>query len=94
MTGKPFMLVRAVITCPRAESSATMYRKRVTSVIKLKYSAAGGPYRWRVHSVRTNPSGHFRLMMGPTAAKAKRGRADDRAYTTTPWTPARVASSG
>jgi hypothetical protein len=36
MTGRPSREVRAVITWPTADSSATMYRNSVTSVMKLR----------------------------------------------------------
>lgn len=56
-----------------------MYRKSVTNVMKLRYKAANVPYRCLVHSVRTKPSGHLRLMMGPSAAKISSGSADESA---------------
>lgn len=76
--------VRALTASPMADSSETMYKNMVTSVRKLSHSAVTAPYRWRVHSVRTKPSGHFLRMMGPRAAKASSGRAEVSAYTTTP----------
>lgn len=86
--------VRALTASPMADSSETMYRNMVTSVRKLSQSAVTTPYRWRVHSVRTKPSGHFFRMIGPRAAKTSSGSAEVSAYTTTPWTPAMVASCG
>jgi len=78
-TGKPSMPVRRLTTWPMAESSEIMYKKSVARVMKLRYNAATVPYRCLVHSVRTKPWGHLRRMMGPSAAKISRGRADDRA---------------
>jgi hypothetical protein len=78
-TGNPSMPVRRLTTCPMADSSETMYRKSVTSDMKLRYSAAKVPYRCLVHSVRTKPSGHLRRIIGPSAAKISKGRPDDRA---------------
>lgn len=71
--------VRALTAWPMADSSETMYRNMVTSVKKLSHRAVTMPYRWRTHSVRTKPSGHFLRMMGPSAAKISSGRADVRA---------------
>lgn len=93
-TGRLSSPVRALTAWPMADSSDTMYRNMVTSVRKLSHSAVATPYRWRTHSVRTKPSGHLRRMTGPSAAKMSSGSADVRAYVTTPWTPAMVASSG
>lgn len=67
-----------------ADNSETMYKNSVTRLMKLKYKAANVPYRCLVHSVRTKPSGHLFLMMGPSTAKASRGRAEARAYVITP----------
>lgn len=94
MAGRPSSPVNAVTICCMAESSDTMYRKMVMSVHTLSSRPATAPYRWRVHSVRTKPSGHLRRMMGPRKPKTSSGRALDSAYTMTPWRPAMVAISG
>lgn len=94
ITGNPSSPVSAVTTWPIADNSETMYKKSVRSVKALRYSAVASPYRWRVHSVRTNPSGHFRRMMGVRKAKIRIGAAEEMAYTMTPWRPASVASWG
>lgn len=52
------------------------------------------PYRCLVHSVRTNPSGHFLLMIGPSSPNIIKGSDDAMAYITNPWTPAIVEISG
>ena len=67
-----------------AESSLIMYRNNVTNVMKLRYSIATVPYRCLVHSVSTKPSGHLRLMIGPSAPNRSIGTAEEKAYTTTP----------
>jgi len=46
-------------------------------VKRLKYKAVTIPYLCRVHSVRTNPSGHFFLMMGPRKPKTRSGKDED-----------------
>ena len=94
MAARPSSPVSAVTICCMADSSETMYRNIVMSVHTLSSKPATEPYRWRVHSVRTNPSGHFLRMMGPRYPKTSSGRALASAYTTTPWTPAMVAISG
>jgi hypothetical protein len=71
-----------------------MYKNKVTSDMKLRYSMVITPYRCRVHSVRTKPSGHRRRMMGPRYPKISMGREDARAYTNIPCTPEMVANSG
>lgn len=52
------------------------------------------PYLWRAHSVRTKPSGHFFLIIGPKYANIKRGAELVIAKMITPCTPVIVASSG
>ena len=52
------------------------------------------PYRSSVHCVRTKPSGHFLLMMGPRAAKMSSGNPEESAYTSSPCTPAIAAMFG
>jgi hypothetical protein len=89
--GNPSNPVRAVIICCRADSSATMYKKIVMRVHKLRNRPATAPYLRLVHSVKTNPSGHLRLMIGPRKPKTRSGREDERAYTTNPCTPQIVA---
>lgn len=74
MTGRPSRPVKAVTTCPIAESSETMYRNKVTRVMKLRYSMVRTPYRCLVHSVRTKPSGHRRRMTGPRYPNMRMGR--------------------
>ncbi|KAB8356450.1 hypothetical protein FH972_024033 [Carpinus fangiana] len=49
----------------------------LTHVMTLRYNEVKTPYRWRVHSVRTKPSGHFRRMIGPSAANASNGSEED-----------------
>lgn len=78
-TGNPSIPASIFTTCPTALNSETMYRNSVTSVIKLRNNAAASPYRCLVHSVKTNPCGHFFLMIGPSHAKANRGSAELRA---------------
>jgi hypothetical protein len=51
----------------------------VTSVKKLKYRAATIPYLCLVHSVRTNPSGHFLLIIGPSKPKTRSGKDEESA---------------
>jgi hypothetical protein len=60
----------------------------------LRNRPAIAPYRCLVHSVRTNPSGHLRLMIGPSSPKIRRGREEESAYTSRPCTPAIVAIWG
>jgi hypothetical protein len=43
MTGRPSKPVRALTTWPMAESSDTMYKKRVTRVMKLRYNMVSVP---------------------------------------------------
>jgi hypothetical protein len=43
MTGSPSRPVRALTTWPMAESSDTMYRNKVTSDMKLRYSIVTVP---------------------------------------------------
>jgi hypothetical protein len=62
-----------------ADSSPTMYKNKVTRDMKLRYSIVITPYRWRVHSVRTKPSGHRRRMIGPRYPKMSMGSDDARA---------------
>lgn len=50
-----------------------------THVIKLRYSAVTDPYLLLVHSVNTNPSGHFLLITGPISPKTSSGSADETA---------------
>ena len=76
MTGSPLRPVSSVTICCIAESSATMYKNMVTKVQKLRKMAAGMPYLCLVHSVRTKPSGHFFLMIGPRKAKIRSGAAE------------------
>lgn len=78
-TGSESSPVKVLTTWPIADSSETMYKNMVTNVRKLNHRAVITPYRWRVHSVRTKPSGHFRRMTGPRAANISKGRADIRA---------------
>jgi len=52
------------------------------------------PYLCLVHSVKTNPSGHFLLIMGPRSPKTMIGKDDDRVYITRPCTPAMVEICG
>ena len=94
MTGSPSRPLSSVTICCMADNSATIYRNIVTKVQKLRKMAAGMPYLCLVHSVRTNPSGHFFLIIGPRKAKIKSGAAELNAYTINPWTPAIVASCG
>lgn len=62
-----------------ADSSEIMYKNSVTSVMKLRYSIATVPYLCLVHSVSTKPSGHFFLMIGPSAPKRSMGAAEEKA---------------
>lgn len=78
-TGSPFRPVKRLTICCIAESSATMYRNMVIKVQMLRKSPATAPYRCLVHSVRTKPSGHLRLIMGPSAPKTRSGSAEDSA---------------
>ncbi len=75
MTGKPLRPVSSLTICCIADSSATMYKNIVTRVKKLRKIAVGMPYLCLVHSVRTNPSGHLLLMIGPITAKIRSGAA-------------------
>ena len=93
-TGSPFKPVNSVTICCKADNSATMYKNMVISVHALRNRPATAPYRCLVHSVNTKPSGHLRLMIGPSAPKTNRGSDDDSAYTKSPWTPAIVAIWG
>lgn len=52
------------------------------------------PYLCLVHSVKTNPSGHFFLMTGPSVPKTMIGKDEERVYTTKPCTPAMVEICG
>jgi hypothetical protein len=53
--------------------------KCLTYVKKLKYRAATIPYLCLVHSVRTNPSGHFLLIIGPSKPKTRSGKDEESA---------------
>lgn len=48
-------------------------------VNRLKYRAVITPYRCLVHSVKTKPSGHFLLMIGPRKPNTRSGRDEDKA---------------
>lgn len=46
-------------------------------VKRLRYRAVTIPYLCLVHSVRTNPSGHFLRMIGPRNPNTKSGKDED-----------------
>ena len=52
--------------------------KATTYVKRLKYRAVTTPYLCLVHSVRTNPSGHFFLMIGPRIPNTSSGKDEDK----------------
>lgn len=84
ITGNPYNPVKALITCPIADSSATIYRNRVSNVSAPRYNAVTMPNLCLAHSVNTKPSGHFLRMIGTRAAKMSRGNDEEMAYTMTP----------
>lgn len=79
ITGSPSKPVSKLTTCPMADSSEIMYKNNVTRVMKDRYSIATVPYLCLVHSVKTKPSGHFLLMIGPKAPNNSIGVADAKA---------------
>ncbi len=84
ITGNPYSPVKALTTWPIADSSATMYKNKVSSVRAPRYNAVAMPYLCLAHSVNTKPSGHFLRMIGTRVAKASRGNVDEMAYMITP----------
>ena len=65
-----------------------------TYVARLKKIAAATPYLFLVHSVKTKPSGHCFLMVGPKMPNINIGKDDENAYIIKPWTPVMVDISG
>jgi len=84
---KAFNPVKVSIADLMAESSPTINKNMVKQVKNDKYRAVTIPNLCLTHSVKTNPSGHFLLIMGPKYANPKIGIDPQRVYTNKPCNP-------
>lgn len=91
MTGNALILVKLSIAYFKDANSLTINKKMVMMVQALKYQPQIIPNLLMTHSVRTNPSGHFFLMIGPKNAKMNIGNEPANEYTNKPCKPSILA---
>lgn len=82
-----FNPVKVSIAPLMAANSPTMNKNMVKQVKKDKYMAVTIPNLCLTHSVKIKPSGHLRLMIGPTNANPTIGIAPQIVYTKRPCNP-------